>query len=152
MLASKQLFQDLIEAPDTRSPIIDLDTAARLRVAVGRLSRRLRPTIAGSEAGLTATRISVLLTVVRLGPMRLSELAAIERLNPTMLSRLVADLVARGLHRPAPPIADDRRAAGCSTTLAGRRLRKRIHRERADAINAVLGGIERLDASRLPGC
>ena len=54
---------------------LDIDTASRLRVAIGRLSRRLRTTAAGSAAGLTPTRISVLLTVVRQGPIRLSELA-----------------------------------------------------------------------------
>ena len=53
----------------------DMDTASRLRVAIGRLSRRLRTTAAGSAAGLTPTRISVLLTVVREGPIRLSALA-----------------------------------------------------------------------------
>ena len=49
------------------TPALDIDTAARLRVAIGRLSRRLRTTAAGSAAGLTPTRISVLLTIVREG-------------------------------------------------------------------------------------
>ena len=54
------------------------DTAARLRVALGRLQRRLRPTAAGTAAGLTPTRASLLQTINRLGPIRLSELAAEE--------------------------------------------------------------------------
>ena len=78
----------------TAAPILDEDTAVRLRVAIARLSRRLRPTAAGNAAGLTPTRISVLLTVVRAGSVRLSALAASESLNPTMLSRVIADLVA----------------------------------------------------------
>jgi hypothetical protein len=60
--------------PATAS-FLDIDTATRLRVAIGRLSRRLRVTAAGSEAGLTPTRISVLLSVDRHGPMRIAELA-----------------------------------------------------------------------------
>src|ERR1700736_3981164 len=75
------------------APALDVDTSARLRAIIGRLSRRLRPTAAGAAAGLTPTRISILLNVVREGPMRLSELAASEGINPTMLSRVVSDLV-----------------------------------------------------------
>jgi len=75
------------------TPLLDIDTATRLRVAIGRLSRRLRATTAGSEAALTPTRISVLLTVDRQGPMRIAELAEHESLNPTMLSRAIGQLV-----------------------------------------------------------
>ena len=120
--------------------IVDVDTAARLRVAVGRLSRRLRDTAAGSEAGMTPTRISVLLTVNRDGPIRLSELAAAESLNPTMLSRIVSGLVEQGLLERNSD-ADDRRAAWVNATLAGRRLAKHIRGERTDAINAALEGL-----------
>ncbi len=78
----------------TSPPILDEETAVRLRVAIARLSRRLRPTAAGAAAGLTPTRISVLLTIVRNRQIRLSELAEIEGLNPTMLSRVISDFVA----------------------------------------------------------
>ena len=73
------------------------EQSARLRAVIGRLSRRLRPTVAGS--GLTPSQISVLFTTVRLGPIGLSELAAIEGFNPTMLSRLTAQLCDAGLIR-----------------------------------------------------
>ena len=68
---------------------------ARLRVAIDKLSRRLRPTEAG--AGLTPSQTSVLFTVVRRGPVGLAEVAGIERINPTMLSRIVAELCNAGL-------------------------------------------------------
>jgi DNA-binding MarR family transcriptional regulator len=71
------------------------EATARLRAVIGRLSRRLRPTVAGS--GLTPSQISVLFTVVRLGPIGLSELAEVESLNPTMLSRITAQLCDAGL-------------------------------------------------------
>src|ERR1700722_9114702 len=95
-----------------------LEPTERLRAVLGRLSRRLRPTLAGS--GLTPSQIAVLFTVVRLGPLRLSELAEIERLNPTMLSRIAAQLTETGLiKRSADP--DDRRASLVQASAAGRR-------------------------------
>src|SRR5690242_5428100 len=103
------------------APILDAETASRLRVAIARLSRRLRVTAAGSEAGLTPTRISVLLTVVRQGPIRLADLALTESLNPTMLSRVISDLAGAGL---VERISDDsdRRAAWVEVTDAGRQV------------------------------
>ncbi|MEA2158490.1 MAG: hypothetical protein QOD66_870, partial [Solirubrobacteraceae bacterium] len=67
---------------------VDIETAARLRAAIGRLSRRLRPTAAGTAAGLTPTRVTVLLDVVRQGRARLADVASAEGINPTMLSRV----------------------------------------------------------------
>jgi DNA-binding MarR family transcriptional regulator len=118
------------------------EQAARLRAAIGKLGRRLRPTAAG--AGLTPSQISVLFTVVRFGPLRLSELAEIEGLNPTMLSRLSGQLVEWGLiRRSADP--GDRRAAFVEATASGRRLRKRIHRERTQALSTH---VDQLDAAQ----
>jgi len=81
----------------TALPILDEETTVRLRVAIARLSRRLRPTAAGAAAGLSPTRVSALLTIVRSEEIRLSELAETEGLNPTMLSRVISDFVAAGL-------------------------------------------------------
>jgi DNA-binding MarR family transcriptional regulator len=106
-------------------------------VAIARLSRRLRTTAAASEAGLTPTRISVLLTVVREGPLRLSDLADRESLNPTMLSRAIRNLVEAGLLARSSDDGD-RRAAWVKATAAGRRLAERMRRERTDALNRAL--------------
>ncbi|HEY3727478.1 MAG TPA: MarR family transcriptional regulator [Solirubrobacteraceae bacterium] len=119
---------------------LDTDTAARLRVAIARLSRRLRITAAGSEAGLTPTRISILLTVVRSGPLRLSELAELESLNPTMLSRSISHLVESGLLARSSDDGD-RRAAWVQATPDGVRLAERMRRERTDALNSALVGL-----------
>jgi DNA-binding MarR family transcriptional regulator len=125
--------------PTTAAETSPEEPSARLRAVIGRLSRRLRPTVAGS--GLTPSQISVLFTVVRLGPLGLSELAAIEGLNPTMLSRVTAQLCDAGLiRRDADP--SDRRSANVAATAAGRRIRERIHRERTRALSAH---IEQLD-------
>lgn len=117
----------------------EVEFAARLRAVISKLSRRLRPTVAG--AGLTPSQTSVLFTVVRLGPLGLSEVAEIEGLNPTMLSRIAAVLCDAGLiRRTADP--GDRRAALVQATAAGRRMRERIHRERTHALSAH---VEELD-------
>jgi DNA-binding MarR family transcriptional regulator len=123
---------------------LDIDTASRLRVAIGRLSRRLRTTAAGSAAGLTPTRISVLLTIVRQGPIRLAALAQAESLNPTMLSRVMADLGDAGL---VARISDDgdRRAAWAEATDKGRKLAERMRRERTDAVNEALEALTPAD-------
>jgi DNA-binding MarR family transcriptional regulator len=130
------------------APLLDLDTAARLRTVIGRLSRRLRQTSAAADAGLTPTRTSVLLTVVRLGPMRLSELAGSEGINPTMLSRVIADFAEAGL---LERISDqgDRRAAWVKATEAGRRVAERIRRERTDALTVALEGCSDSDRQRI---
>ncbi|MGZ4349442.1 MAG: MarR family winged helix-turn-helix transcriptional regulator [Solirubrobacteraceae bacterium] len=122
------------------APALDIDTAARLRVAIGRLSRRLRTTAAGSAAGLTPTKISVLLTVVREGPIGLSALAESESLNPTMLSRVIANLVDAGLLARTSDDGD-RRAAWVEATEDGRQLAQRMRRERTDAVNEALDAL-----------
>lgn len=115
------------------------ESIARLRGVIGRLSRRLRPTVAGS--GLTPSQISVLFTIVRSGALGLSELAAIESLNPTMLSRITAQLAEAGLiRRSADP--SDRRAAFVQATASGARMRERIHRERTLALGAHVAELD----------
>ena len=125
-----------------------LDTGARLRTAIGKLHRRLRPTAAGAAAGLTPTRASVLFTITRLGPIRLTDLAAEEGINPTMLSRVVAELSEAGLvERTCDP--GDRRAALVEVTATGRRLLERMRRERTDVLNLALAELPAAERRRL---
>jgi len=118
----------------------EVETAQRLRMVFGKLSRLLRPTEAGSAAGLTPTRVSVLLNVVRNGPVRLAEVAADEGLNPTLLSRTIANLAADGLiERSSDEL--DRRSAWVDATPAGRALAEQMRRQRTEAVEAALGGL-----------
>lgn len=127
---------------------LDVESAARLRAVIGRLSRRLRPAPAALAAGMTPTRISVLLTVVREGRVGLSDLAAAESINPTQLSRAIAQLLEAGLvERSADD--GDRRAAWVKPTAAGKRLAERIRRERTDALNFALEGLEAAERERI---
>jgi DNA-binding MarR family transcriptional regulator len=129
MLAGKQVIG---ERKIEMAVAIDTEQSARLRAVIGKLARHLRPTVAGSK--LTPSQISVLFTIVRLGPLGLSEVAQIESLNPTMLSRIAGQLCDAGLiRRNADP--GDRRAAVVQATAAGRRMRERIHRERTLALS-----------------
>ena len=135
--------------PGDTASVARAETAARLRTAVGRLARRIRPTRVGAE--LTLTEATVLATTARNGPVGLSWLAREEGMNPTMLSRVVWRLEDAGLlaRRPDPR---DRRAALVDATPAGRKLHERIRAERADALSQLiehLGVAEReaLDAA-----
>lgn len=139
----------------SQQPRVD---AARLRVAVLRLSRRLRK---HDLAGLTPSQLSTLASVGKTGPVRLGDLAAAERIAPSTLTRLVSVLEDRGylLRTPAP---DDARAYLVTVTDAGREVLARIRdeattlltdilrtlpEEQAAALNAALPALERLAGS-----
>jgi DNA-binding MarR family transcriptional regulator len=113
-------------------PAID---AARLRVAVLRLSRRLRK---HDLAGLTPSQLSTLSYVGVSGPVRLGDLAAAERIAPSTLTRLVNVLESRGYvqRQPAP---DDARASLVTVTESGEAALRRIRAEGT----AMLAGILR---------
>ncbi len=115
--------------------LVDEDAADRLRAAIGKLSRRLRVSVAAD--GLTPSQISVLFTVVRRGPLGLSELAEVEAMNPTMVSRVTTQLCELGLITRELR-SDDRRAATVAATAAGRRLRRRVHVERSRVLRAYV--------------
>ncbi len=115
----------------------DHDTAQRLRVAFGRLARRLRLTDAAASAGMPPARVSALLTIDRHGPLRLAELADFEGINPTMLSRIVGHLVDDGLCERRCD-ASDRRAAWVEVTARGRTLAEGMRAHRTDAVQSAL--------------
>src|ERR1700688_51555 len=72
----------------------DAEMAARLRLAILRLSRRLRQQVAG---GVTSSQVSALATVERLGTPTLGELAASEQVQPPSMTKMVVGLEAAGL-------------------------------------------------------
>lgn len=96
--------------------------AGRVRVAVGRLNRRLRLSPGGD--GLTSTQLSALVSVEKHGPLRIGDLAAQERIAPPTMTRVVAGLVREGLiaRRPDPT---DGRAWQVALTSRGTRLLER---------------------------
>jgi DNA-binding MarR family transcriptional regulator len=118
------------------------EDVARLRTVISRISRRLRPTAAGSK--FTRTEVSVLEAVAKRGPIRLSDLAVAEGFNPTMVSRLVRNLEGQGLIRRHPDPGDGR-AALVDVTSAGRRLFERIQAERTDQLSLELSTLKAED-------
>jgi DNA-binding MarR family transcriptional regulator len=117
--------------PGLAGPAID---AARLRVAVLRLSRRLRK---HDLAGLTPSQLSTLAYVGNSGPVRLGDLAAAERIAPSTLTRLVNVLEERGYLRrqPAP---EDARAYLVTVTAAGQDALQRIRAEGTSMLAEIL--------------
>ncbi len=129
-------------------PSLDLDTATELREVLGRLSRRLRPTTAASLAGLTPTKVAILLAVVRGGRTRIADLAAAEGINPTMLSRAISNLLDAGLIERTSDDAD-RRAAWVQPTDAARELAERIRRERTEAVRGAMHQLSAAERAQL---
>jgi DNA-binding MarR family transcriptional regulator len=91
-------------------------TAADLRLAVGRLVRRVRR----ETSVLPPARMAVLGRLDRDGPLTIADLAAAERVSHQSMTRLVASLREANLVRPAPPPADDRRRKPFALAAAGR--------------------------------
>ena len=120
------------EASTGEAPAVDV---TRLRVALARLSRRLRR---HELAGLTPTQLAALATVERSGPMRLGDLAAAEGIAPSTLTRLVTALEDSGyVRRFADPT--DARASTMAITPRGQDALERIRTESTLVLTASLG-------------
>ena len=126
-----------------RPPIVERELlAARLRLAVTRLNRRLR---AEADSGLTASGISALATIGRRGPMPLGELAAAEGVKPPTMTATVAALEAEGLVARSAD-GRDRRVSRVSLTARGR---QRLDRARTRKTAYLAARLERLDEVQL---
>ncbi len=122
---SGQMAQEIVVTATEQSPQAPSIDATRLRVAIARLSRRLRH---HELAGLTPTHLSALATVEQSGPMRLGDVAAAEGIAPSTLTRLVTALEERSyVERCAVP--GDARASTLTITPRGRQILERIRQE-----------------------
>ena len=120
-----------VDTADADGPVIDV---TRLRVALARLSRRLRR---HELAGLTPTQLAALATVGHSGPMRLGDLAAAEGIAPSTLTRLVTALEEVGyVRRCADP--SDARASTLAITAHGQDALERIRAESTLALAASM--------------
>ncbi len=98
----------------TTADDVRTDLAARLRLTVGRLNRRIR--IDGHES-IPPLQLSALVTVEQHGPLRLSELARREAVTAPTMSRVLTSLVEQGLVYRQP---DPQDARGVLITLSER--------------------------------
>ena len=131
------------------------ELAARLRLVVGRLHRRIR--IDGRES-IPPLQLSSLATVEQHGPLRLSELARREAVTAPTMSRVLAALDEQGLVIRTPDPNDARGVrivlseAGAArlaevrshrTALVARRL-ARLHDAQRATLVAALPALEAL--------
>ena len=112
---------------------------ARLRIAVSRMSRRLKQTAAAGS--LTTTEVDMLLVAERRGPARMSDFAVFCGLNPTMLSRLVPRLEGSRLLKRSADGAD-RRVSLIEVTPQATELLDRVRSERDDVLSRLLDALE----------
>jgi DNA-binding MarR family transcriptional regulator len=127
----------------TQAPIVEREQlAARLRLAVTRLNRRLR---VEADSGLTASGMAALATIGRRGPLPLGELAAVEGVKHPTMTTTVAALEAEGLVARSPD-GRDRRVSRVSLTARGR---QRLERARTRKTAYLAARLERLDEIQL---
>jgi DNA-binding MarR family transcriptional regulator len=108
--------------PDIDDPMLP----ARLRLAIGRLNRRIR---VDSAAVLPPLQTSVLVTLEEHEPLRLSELARREAVTPPTMSRVLAALDEAGLLVRTPD-PQDARSALVELSPEGRAMIDRLRTER----------------------
>jgi DNA-binding MarR family transcriptional regulator len=127
----------------------DAELAARLRLAVTRLARRIRQQVAG---GMSSSQVSALATVERLGAPTLGELATSEQVQPPSMTKMVVGLETAGLVVRHEDGADGRivrvaltaegrralqRSRSLRTAYLVRRLRRLSEADRASLEDAV---------------
>lgn len=116
--------------------------AARLRLAVTRLARKLRRE---AEPGITPSMLAALSSVDRQGPLTMSELCVVEQVQPPSMTRIVAALVDVGLvSRESDP--SDGRVAWVTVTAQGRKL---LDRSRGRKEAYLAKALRDLDAHEL---
>ena len=113
--------------------VVDAELATRLRLAVGRLHRRIR--LATND--IPPLQLSTLVTLDQHGPLRSGELAQREAVSPPTMTRVLASLAERGLvGRAVDPV--DARSVRVSLSPAGAVALSRVRSERAALLGARL--------------
>lgn len=123
-------------------PLDEPELAARLRLVLNRLARRLRNQ---TPQDLSPSLTSALVTIELQGPITLGRLAACERVTPPSVTRMVSTLERLGLVRREADQAD-RRVARVSLTAAGGRV---VQRTRTRKTAYLAKRLARLDQSEL---
>jgi len=122
------------QVPDAEG-LTNVELAARLRMTLGRLNRRVRQ---HGPQSLSSSQASTLASVEALGPVRLGDLAAHEGVTAPTQSRLVGSLEQQGLLRRMQD-AEDRRATLLAITAQGRRQLEQLRGERSAFLVGQLG-------------
>jgi DNA-binding MarR family transcriptional regulator len=124
--------------PTATTPTDTAALAARLRLAVTRLARKLRRE---AEPGITPSMLAALSSVDRQGPLTMSELCAVEQVQPPSMTRIVAALAeSRLVTREADP--SDGRVAWVAVTPEGRKLLDRSRGRKEAYLAKALRGLD----------
>src|SRR4029079_18820949 len=113
-------------SPAPPAPLPLPAAASRLRLAVMRLTRRLRQ---HAQGGVTPSQLSALSTLVAEGRITLSQLAVAERVQPPSIARVVDVLVTAGYATRTQSV-EDRRVAWVEPTTEGKALVDAVRRQR----------------------
>jgi DNA-binding MarR family transcriptional regulator len=106
-------------------------TAAELRLVIGRLIRSMRQHNAG---GLTPSQVSALATIEEFGPIRISDLALRESIGAPVATRVTTSLEELGYLKRVVD-SQDKRACLVELTSAGHKVLKNLWEERTVGIN-----------------
>jgi DNA-binding MarR family transcriptional regulator len=123
----------------------ELQLAARLRLAITRMARRLRQE-SGSDLG--PSQLAALATLERHGPLTPSELAERERIRRPGATRILARLAEAGLVERLPDPADGRSAI-VSVSDTGRSLLRRLRRRKTAYLATRIRELPREDVRAL---
>lgn len=114
--------------------VAERELATRLRLAIGRLNRRLRLSTSGDIPPL---QMSALNTMDKHGPLRLGELAQREAVTAPTMTRVLTALEDRGLAVRRPD-DEDARSVLVSVTEAGHREMERVRAVHTAVLDARL--------------
>jgi DNA-binding MarR family transcriptional regulator len=124
---------------------VDTELAARLRLAIARMARRLRQEAA---TDLGPSQLAALATIERHGPLAPSELAERERIKRPTATRILAHLERAGLvERVRDP--SDGRCSILSVTGEGRSLLRKLRARKTAYLAQRLGELDPGDVAAL---
>ncbi|MFG2634626.1 MarR family winged helix-turn-helix transcriptional regulator [Streptomyces sp. NPDC048362] len=110
--------------------------AGELRLAMGRIVRRLRQAHAVGDVSLSG--VSVLARLSRTGPDSPGSLADLERVRPQAMAATLAGLAQRGLVSRGPDAADGRRVI-VSVTEEGRAV---LEQRRSESVSRLAHALD----------
>ncbi|MGH2635292.1 MAG: MarR family winged helix-turn-helix transcriptional regulator [Actinomycetota bacterium] len=122
----------------TTAPPDTAALAARLRLGVTRLARKLRQE---AEPGITPSMLAALSSVERQGPLTMRDLCAVEQVQPPSMTRIVAALADASLVAREPD-PDDGRVVRVKVSPEGRRLLDRSRRRKEAYLARAIRGLE----------
>lgn len=131
--------------PTATAPPDTAALAARLRLGVTRLARKLRQE---AEPGITPSMLAALSSLDRQGALTMSDLCAAEQVQPPSMTRIVAALVEEGLVTREPD-PDDGRVAWVKLTPGGRKLLERSRRRKEAYLARALRSLDEAELATL---